>query len=49
MLLSNDFLVKQQGGATAMPNRPVISVPLTHPGLVSRVAGAVCRLRYSMI
>lgn len=35
--------------ATAMPDRPVISVPLTHPGLASRLAGAAHRLGYMVI
>jgi hypothetical protein len=32
-----------------MPQRPVISVPLTHPGLVSRLAAAARRLGYELI
>lgn len=35
--------------ATAMPDRPVISMPLTHPGLVWRLAGAARRLGYFVI
>ncbi|MCV7048373.1 RES family NAD+ phosphorylase [Mycobacterium frederiksbergense] len=35
--------------ATAMPGRPIISLPLTHPALVSRLAGAARRLGYSVI
>ena len=35
--------------AAAMPNRPALSLPLTHPGLVSRLAGAARRLGYSVI
>jgi hypothetical protein len=35
--------------AAAMPERPVVSLPLTHPGLVSRLAGAAQRLGYSVI
>jgi hypothetical protein len=34
---------------TAMPTRPIISVPLTHPALVSRLAGAARRLGYLLI
>jgi len=34
---------------TAMPDRPIMSVPLTHPGLVSRVAAAARRLGYAVI
>ena len=35
--------------ASAIPPRPVMSVPLTHPALVSRLAGAAHRLGYSII
>ena len=35
--------------ATAMPDRPVISQPLTHPGLVLRITGAAQRLGYDVI
>ncbi|WP_090607883.1 RES family NAD+ phosphorylase [Mycobacterium lentiflavum] len=35
--------------ATAMPQRPIISLPLTHPAFVSRLAGAAERLGYSVI
>lgn len=35
--------------ADAMPARPVLSLPLTHPGLVSRIAGAAQRLGYLLI
>lgn len=34
---------------TAMPDRPIISLPLTHPALVSRLAGTAERLGYSVI
>jgi hypothetical protein len=34
---------------TAMPARPKLSVPLTHPDLASRIAGAAKRLGYSVI
>ena len=34
---------------SAMPDRPVVSIPLGHPGLVSRLAGTARRLGYSMI
>jgi RES domain-containing protein len=35
--------------ANAMPGRPVIALPLTHPALVSRLASAAERLGYSVI
>ena len=35
--------------ANAVPDRPVISVALTHPGLASRLAGAARRLGYLVI
>jgi len=35
--------------ATAMPGRPIIALPLTHPALVSRLASAAKRLGYSVI
>jgi hypothetical protein len=35
--------------ATAMPRRPIIALPLTHPALVSRLSGAAERLGYSVI
>ena len=35
--------------ATAMPTRPRLSLPLTHPGLASRIAGAARRLGYSVV
>ena len=35
--------------ATAMPARPKLSVPLTHPGLATRIAGAAKRLGYAVI
>lgn len=33
----------------AMPTRPVLSLPLTHPGLTTRIAGAAQRLGYLLI
>lgn len=33
----------------ALPERPVVSLPLTHPALVTRLAGAARRLGYSVI
>lgn len=35
--------------ADAMPERPVLSQPLTHPGLALRIAGAAHRLGYHVI
>jgi RES domain len=35
--------------ATAMPPRPRLSLPLTHPGLSSRIAGAARRLGYTVV
>ena len=35
--------------ATALPDRPVASLPLTHPALVTRLAGAARRLGYTVI
>lgn len=35
--------------ASAMPARPVLSLPLTHPGLALRTAGAAQRLGYLVI
>jgi hypothetical protein len=35
--------------ATAMPTRPRLSLPLTHPGLASRIAGAARRLGYNVV
>ena len=35
--------------ATALPHRPIISLPLTHPALASRLAGTAERLGYSVI
>jgi hypothetical protein len=35
--------------ATAMPARPKLSLPLTHPDLATRIAGAAKRLGYSVI
>ena len=32
--------------STAMPHRPVLSLPLTHPGLTTRIAAAAQRLGY---
>ncbi|KQU47264.1 hypothetical protein ASG84_08870 [Rhodococcus sp. Leaf278] len=34
---------------TAMPDRPVLSAPLTHPDLSSRIAGAAKRLGYGVV
>jgi hypothetical protein len=34
---------------TTMPGRPIISLSLTHPALVSRLAGAAERLGYSVV
>jgi RES domain len=34
---------------TAMPARPKLSLPLTHPDLASRIAGAAKRLGYSVV
>jgi hypothetical protein len=34
---------------TAMPGRPRLSLPLTHPDLASRIAGGAKRLGYSVI
>lgn len=34
---------------TAMPSRPVISLPLAHPDLTSRLAGAAKRLGYRVV
>lgn len=35
--------------AAAMPARPKVSLPLTHPGLASRIAGAAKRLGYGVV
>jgi hypothetical protein len=35
--------------ADAMPNRPKLSLPLTHPNLGSRIAGAAKRLGYGVV
>jgi len=35
--------------ADAMPARPVLSLPLTHPGLTTRIAGVAQRLGYLLI
>jgi hypothetical protein len=35
--------------ATAMPARPRLSLPPTHPDLASRIAGAAKRLGYSVV
>jgi hypothetical protein len=34
---------------TAMPARPRLSLPLTHPDLATRIAGAAKRLGYAVI
>jgi hypothetical protein len=34
---------------TAMPARPKLSVPLIHPDLARRIAGAAKRLGYSVV
>ena len=34
---------------TAMPARPRLSLPLTHPDLASRIAGAAIRIGYSVV
>lgn len=36
-------------GAAAMPDRPKLSLPLTHPDLASRIAGAARRLGYAVV
>jgi hypothetical protein len=35
--------------ATAMPDHPELSLPLTHPGLADRIAGAANRLGYQVV
>jgi hypothetical protein len=35
--------------AAAMPDRPVLSLPLTHPDLASRIAGAARRHGYTVV
>jgi RES domain len=35
--------------APAMPKRPLLSLPLTHPDLASRIAGAAKRLGYGVV
>uniref|UniRef100_UPI003D8D8E49 RES family NAD+ phosphorylase n=1 Tax=Gordonia sp. B7-2 TaxID=3420932 RepID=UPI003D8D8E49 len=35
--------------ATAMPDRPRLSLPLSHPDLAGRIAGAAWRLGYSVV
>jgi hypothetical protein len=35
--------------ASAMPARPRLSLPLSHPGLASRIAGAARRLGYGVV
>ena len=35
--------------ATAMPHRPQLSLPLTHPDLAARIAGAARRLGYGVV
>jgi hypothetical protein len=42
-------VARLMSAAAAMPDRPVISVPLTHPGLASRLSGAASRLGYLVI
>jgi hypothetical protein len=34
---------------SAMPTRPVLSLPLSHPGLAGRIAGAARRLGYGIV
>ena len=34
---------------TAMPTRPKLSLPLTHPNLAARIAGAAKRLGYGVV
>lgn len=34
---------------TAMPDRPALSLPLSHPDLATRIAGAAKRLGYSVV
>ncbi|WP_237160481.1 RES family NAD+ phosphorylase [Mycolicibacter engbaekii] len=38
-----------QPAADAMPGRPILSLPLTHPDLASRLAGAAKRLGYGVV
>ena len=35
--------------ASAMPQRPLVSLPLTHPDMASRIAGAAKRLGYGVV
>lgn len=35
--------------ASAMPQRPLVSLPLTHPATASRIAGSAKRLGYSVV
>ena len=35
--------------STAMPARPMLSLPLTHPDFSSRIAGAAKRLGYAVV
>ena len=35
--------------ASAMPQRPTVSLPLTHPDLATRLAGAARRLGYGVV
>ncbi|MFP5078715.1 hypothetical protein ACLE20_15565 [Rhizobium sp. YIM 134829] len=35
--------------APAMPDRPKLSLPLTHPDLATRIAGAAKRLSYAVV
>lgn len=38
-----------QPASPAMPASPVLSLPLTHPGLAARLAGAATRLGYQLV
>jgi hypothetical protein len=42
-------LARFLAAVTAMPARPRLSLPLTHPDLASRIAGAAKRLGYSVV
>jgi hypothetical protein len=35
--------------ASAMPQRPLASLPLTHPDMASRIAGTAKRLGYGVV
>jgi hypothetical protein len=35
--------------ASALPERPVVSLPLTHPDLASRIAGSAKRVGYGVV